>query len=103
MDAAEEAGRLTRNLPELWERAGPEVKHRLTRVMFQNIKTTKGSGAFLTLMDDEQIAEMKKTSIWKMRGPFYLVETGEGPSTLCTQAENCVGCLNGYVLLGRTP
>ena len=28
-----------------------------------------------------------------MRGPLDLVETGEGPSTLCTQAECDVGCL----------
>ena len=79
MDAAEEAGRLTRNLPELWERAGPEVKHRLTRVMFQNIKTTKGSEAFLTLMDDEQIAEMKKTSHLEDERPFRSGEDGGGP------------------------
>ena len=42
-------------------------------------------------MDDEQIAEMKKTPIWKMRGTCAHGGDGGGPSTLCTKAENFVG------------
>ena len=79
---ANEAGLLIENLPELWEGATLEEKHRLVKVMFdavfvdhkieksivcirpktafrsifQDIKTRKGSGVFLTIMDDEQIA-----------------------------------------------
>ena len=87
MGTAKEAGLLIENLPELWEGANLEEKHRLVRVifdavfvdhkieksivfirpktafrpLFQDIKTRKGSDVFLTLMDDKQIAEMKKT------------------------------------------
>ena len=87
MDTAKEAGLLIENLTELWKGATLEERHRLVRVMFdavfvdhkieksivcirpktafrpifQDIKTRKGSGVFLTLMDDEQIAKMQKT------------------------------------------
>ena len=96
MGTEKEAGRLIENLPELWEGANLEEKHRLVRVifdavfvdhkiekaivcirpktafrpLFQDSKSRKGSDVVLTLMEDTQRAESKKTPQLEDEGPL---------------------------------